>query len=289
MVAGTLGGMEIAEYVEILRSEGRLLLAAAERAGSDAPVPSCPGWQVRDLLRHTGRIHRWAERYVSSGSDRPVRPSEAPDLDGAALVEWVHAGHAALVAALEAAPADLTCWTFLPAPSPLAFWARRQAHETAVHRVDAEAALGEGPAPVAAAFAADGIDELLTGFHARDRSRVRTTSPKTLAVRTTDAPDASGPGDAAWLVHLSDAPPRTERVRAAKDEPERAGGGGGRPSPDCVVEGPAAALYLTLWNRRTMPPGSPTAPGIPERDGAGPVAVRGDASLARLWQEASGV
>lgn len=36
------------------------------------------------------------------------------------------------------------CWTFLDAPSPLAFWARRQAHETAIHRADAQLA-ADGP------------------------------------------------------------------------------------------------------------------------------------------------
>ena len=54
-------------------------------------------------------------------------------------------GCAALADALAAAPADLECWTFLRAPSPLAMWARRQAHETAIHRVDAELAAGAAP------------------------------------------------------------------------------------------------------------------------------------------------
>ena len=60
-------------------------------------------------------------------------------------------------------------------PSPLAFWARRQAHETAVHRYDAQsAAPGGPPAPAGAfdpAFAADGVDELIMGFAARRRYR----------------------------------------------------------------------------------------------------------------------
>ena len=39
-------------------------------------------------------------------------------------------------------PTTCECWTFLPAPSPRAMWARRQAHETAIHRVDAQLAAG---------------------------------------------------------------------------------------------------------------------------------------------------
>ena len=34
----------------------------------------------------------------------------------------------------------MRCFAFLPAPSPLAFWARRQAHETGIHRADVESA-----------------------------------------------------------------------------------------------------------------------------------------------------
>src|ERR1019366_10224384 len=78
------------------------------------------------------------------------------------LFRAYRSAHAVLVEALVAAPPDLRCWTFLPAPSPLAFWARRQAHETTIHRVDAE--LASGPvAPVTPEFAADGLDELLFG------------------------------------------------------------------------------------------------------------------------------
>lgn len=92
----------------------------------------------------------------------------------------------------------MQCWTFLPTapPSPVAFWARRQAHETTVHRMDAEAALGVLFSAVEPEFAEDGVDELLTGFHARPRSRVRTAEPKVVRVR---AADTGG----VWTVHLS--------------------------------------------------------------------------------------
>jgi uncharacterized protein (TIGR03083 family) len=156
------------------------------------------------------------------------------------------------VAALSEAPADAECWTFLPASSPLAFWARRQAYETAVHRTDAESALGGKPGPVAADFAVDGIDELLCAFHARPKSRVRTEEPHILRVRAIDTGDV-------WTVRLSTEPPQTERTEEG-------------PS-DCELSGTAEQLYLTLWNR--LPP---TA-----------VSVTGDAELAQLWHERSAV
>src|ERR1051326_790516 len=64
-------GYEVAGYIGALRREGELLAAAAERAGMGAAVPSCPDWTVRDLLKHTGYVHRWATDIVSRGLARP--------------------------------------------------------------------------------------------------------------------------------------------------------------------------------------------------------------------------
>ncbi|MBB6437868.1 maleylpyruvate isomerase family mycothiol-dependent enzyme [Streptomyces candidus] len=244
-------------HINCLAAEGELLASAAESAGTDATVPGCPGWRVRDLLRHTGKVHRWATAFVTQGH-REYRPGGAePDLDGAPLLDWYREGHAALVAALRSAPDDLECWTFLPAPSPRAFWARRQAHETAVHRIDAESATGRRPGPVERDFALDGIDELLTGFHARDRSRVRTDSPRTLRIRATDAPSGT---DAVWTMHLTkDAPPRVVRT---DDGPA-----------DTELSGSAGLLYAVLWNR------------LPAESAE----LSGDPRLAAAWRELSGI
>ncbi|MEU3608978.1 maleylpyruvate isomerase family mycothiol-dependent enzyme [Streptomyces sp. NPDC035033] len=246
--------MKVTEHIDALEAAGRGLAAAAEAAGPDAEVPTCPGWRVRDLLRHTATVHRWATGFVAEGHPEPRPMEDEPDLDGAPLLAHYRESHAALVAALRAAPEALTAWAFLPAPSPLAFWARRQAHETAVHRADAESALPAGPGPVGTGLAADGVDELLAGFHARDRSRVRTDAPRTLRIRATDTGDV-------WTVRLSAAPPVTERGTAAS-------------APvDAEVAGTADRLYLTLWNR------------LP----ASAVTVTGDAGLLRLWRETSAV
>lgn len=246
----TVEHLTVAAYVSILDQEGRLLAAAAGAAGTGAEVPTCPGWRVRDLLRHTGTVHRWAGTHVAEGHTSPLPEGAEPDLDGAALLDRYREEHRRLVGILSAAPADTVCWSFLPAPSPLAFWARRQAHETTVHRADAESAHDGTPGTVAAPFAVDGIDELLLGFHARSRSRVRTSRPYVLGVRATDT-------GTAWTVRLSDGPPVTER--------------GGTADADCEVAGPASDLYLALWNRLPFPE------------------VTGDASLAALWREKSAV
>ncbi|MBT2482319.1 maleylpyruvate isomerase family mycothiol-dependent enzyme [Streptomyces sp. ISL-94] len=247
--------MEITTFIKTLERDGQLLADLAEQAGTDALVPTCPPWRVADLLRHTGSVHRWAAGFVGEGRLEPVAFPDAPELAGAELFAWFREGHAALVRTLTEAPAEVQCWTFLPtaAPSALAFWARRQAHETAVHRMDAEAALGIAFSAVEPGFAEDGLDELLTGFHARPRSRVRTPEPRVLRVRAADT-------GAVWTVHLSSEPART--VRGATDEPV-----------DCELSGEAAWLYAALWNRLPL---------------AGP-GVTGDLGLARLWSETAGI
>ncbi|MET9675461.1 maleylpyruvate isomerase family mycothiol-dependent enzyme [Streptomyces sp. NPDC006482] len=255
--------MKIAEHLTALEAAGLALAEAAAEAGPDAEVPTCPGWQIRDLLRHTTTVHRWATAFVVEGYTSYHPDGGEPALDGDELLAYYREGHADLVAALRAAPETLECWTFLPAPSPLAFWARRQAHETAVHRADAESALATGPGAVDPTLAADGIDELLRGFHGRDSSRVRTPGPRTLRVRATDTGDV-------WTVRLSATePPRTERGGEGASKERTAE----QAAADVEFSGAADRLYLTLWNR------------LP----ADAVTVTGDDAIARLWRENSAV
>jgi uncharacterized protein (TIGR03083 family) len=222
---------DVAGYIEALREQGDLLADAAGRAGLDAAVPACPGWSVADLLRHTSYVHRWAAGIVAQGlTSPPDEPSEeeilrrGPEAD--ALVRWFREGHAALVRTLEEAAPDLDCWAFLSAPSPLAFWARRQAHETAIHRADAESATG-ATSEYPADFAADGIDELIMGFGQRRKYRPATSGEGSMQVLATDTGDA-------W--HLD--------VDQGRIQAHRGPGPG-----ECTVSGPASGIYLFLWNR----------------------------------------
>jgi len=226
--------MEVAAHIDALRGEGRLMADAAGSAGPDAPVPTCPGWVVRDLVRHLGGVHRWATGYVAGPRTEPwdVDLDEIVGAwpDDADLVGWFRQGCEALAGALDAAPPDLECWTFLRAPSPLAMWARRQAHETAIHRVDAELAAGAAPGPFAAPFAADGVGELLECFVPRRSTKLRAETSASLAVGCTDE-------DAAWLLRIGPEGVTTERTPSAAVD------------ADCTVRGPAAGLYLALGNR----------------------------------------
>ena len=249
--------MEIAEHIDAVRHQGEWLADSAERAGLDAAVPPCAPWLVKDLLRHTGYVHRWAARHIT---ERPGQvldgPPEAEILRGGAedagLLTWFLAGHAALTETLAAADPALECATFMAAPSPLAFWARRQAHETAIHRADADSAVGVTP-DYLAEFAADGIDELIMGFGRRRKYQPGSTADGgRLRVLAADTGDA-------WSIeaHEGHLQPR----RDTPDAPEGAG---------CTVSGPASGVYLYLWHRA-------------DAAQAG-VTVAGDPTLLASWQ-----
>jgi uncharacterized protein (TIGR03083 family) len=247
--------MEISQHIAAIERDGALMAAAARESGLQATVPSCPPWQVRDLLRHQSYVHRWAADFVGQQLPEPVPDvSEAeilasgPPDDG--LLDWFTAGYKALADTLRTADPAVRCWTFLPAPSPLAFWARRQAHETAIHRADAQ--LAAGPVtPFAADFAADGIDELIMGFLGR-RTADERPGQRALLVSAADA-------GADWLITLTPDEARIVQV-------ERGGG-----PAAATLTGSASALYLLLWNRA----------GADDGD----VRIEGDADLVKSWQE----
>jgi len=182
------------DYVAAIRSDGAALASAAGRAGVEAAVPSCPLWSVADLLGHIGRIHRWVARLVvERASDRGPHWSESEPPPPGERVRWFAEGVTLLADALDDAGPDVAVWSWTPDAST-AFWARRQANETAVHRVDAQLAAGETE-PIAHDLAVDGIDELfalIPFLPAADRVR---GNGETVHLHCTD-------GEGEWLATL---------------------------------------------------------------------------------------
>ena len=228
--------MDVADHIEAIGQEGRLMAEAATQAGLDVDIDSCPGWTVRDLVRHVSEIHLWAAAHVALRArkmwvdDLAELTASWPELGvfwpaDAELPEHYLRTNANLVRELEGAPVDLDAMTFLAAPSPLAMWARRQAHEVAIHRYDTQRAAG-APTVFDAEFAADGIDELLTAFAPRAK-RFPVTETRTMLVHATDT-------EHRWLVTLN--PDGIATVRG--DGPA-----------DVTLQGSASDVYLVLWNR----------------------------------------
>jgi uncharacterized protein (TIGR03083 family) len=222
--------MDSATFLNALRRDGGLIADIAASSDLDIPVPTCPGWSLRDLVRHTGGVHRWAAAHIMPPRAAPLSARERDTVmaapNDAALVDWFRNGLAHLMRVLQSGDPHAAIWQFHPAPNGLAFWTRRQAHETAIHRVDAQSIAGP-PGPIDPRFAADGIDELLYGFFARP-GRVRSPKSYAIALHPTDL-------GRHWLVTVG--PEGTETV-------DRAG------PADVAVQGPTADLYLLLWNRR---------------------------------------
>jgi uncharacterized protein (TIGR03083 family) len=258
--------VEVDDYIAALSREGSLLGDAAEEAGLTAPVPTCPGWQVRDLVRHQAFVHDWAGRHVREQSlvvlgdpgEEAILASDPPDGE---LLAAYRAGLAELVRTLREADPAVRCAMFMPGSSPLAFWARRQAHETAIHRLDAESALPARQRDPAGeftpSFAEDGIDELIMGFAARQRYRMRTDDKRTLTIRTTDT-------GACWLVSAADgvtAVSRGSADSATGDTGDTGDTGGTGGTGECVLDGPASGLYVFLWNRAAAEPARVTVAG----------------------------
>ena len=219
--------MQLAGYLDRLSADGALLAGAAERASLDAPVRSCPDWAVRDLITHIGGVHRWAASIIGNAmldNDEVTGDQVGAGPEDGLLLEWFRDGHQTLVQTLRAAASDLQCFTFLPAPTPLLFWARRQAHETAIHRVDAQSVNGD-VTPFDTKFACDGIEEMLFGFAARPRPAL---DSGTMLLKPDDA-------DSSWLVTFG-----SHGVTAAAADDVRA---------DASVTGTTSDIYLWLWNR----------------------------------------
>ena len=237
--------MELDAYLAIIASEAARMIAVAEEAGLDAATPTCPTWNIRNLLLHTGEVHRWATTVVAGEFTSLAKvPNDTLGTlpTDAKTLEWFRSGVEKLVDTLANADQSVKYDAFLAdPPTPrLLFWARRQAMEISIHRVDAESSVGRCT-PFPPKVAADGIDEFVTGFITRGKGAVHRDTPHTIGVAPADVPER-------WTVTISDGPLVTER---------KAG------SADCKVTGTASDIFMALWNR----------PGLDESE------VKGDVSL----------
>ncbi|MFE9693278.1 maleylpyruvate isomerase family mycothiol-dependent enzyme [Micromonospora sp. NPDC005806] len=226
--------LSLDDHLAALVRSGAALREAAAAAGFDAAVPTCPGWDVTELVTHQGMVHRWAAANLRGDTDHDTSASQAEGRAAADVLGWYSDGVAALVDTLRVTAEEAQAMVFLKdAPPPRRFWARRQAHETTIHSVDAiSAARGQWPrasdVDIDPALAADGIDELLTGFITRGTGRLHSAEPYTVLVRTDDTGHA-------WTVRISEGP-----IVTRPGEADRA---------DVVFSGTAVQVYLSLWNR----------------------------------------
>lgn len=250
--------MDHAAQIDGVRAEIAAMAEIAAGADLAARVPGCPDWDLAELIRHTGRVHRWVTEIVRTRAterlDRNVLDFGLPD-EPAGLPDWLAAGADPLLAELCADPAT-EVWNFTGG-GHIGWWRRRMLQETAVHRADAELALNLDPV-IAPDVAADGIAELLdvllpaTGAGAKVRAMDRVGQSLHL-----HATDAAGE----WTITLTengyDWTPGHTKATAA-------------------VRGPLGDLLLLMWSRRD--------PGDTAR-----FEIFGEPDLVRAWTNATGL
>ncbi|MFC8079259.1 maleylpyruvate isomerase N-terminal domain-containing protein [Streptomyces sp. NPDC057307] len=248
-----------------LLAQTALLRSAVRGADLTAPVPTCPGWNLGQLLRHVGGTHHWAETVVRTRATTPVPEDLVNDVSGYADADpqemdaWVAEGATGLADALRAAGPAERVWT--PGPGgTTAFWARRMLHEAVVHRADASWAVGS-EFVVEDDLAVDGIEEWMGFGTVPEVIEPKPGVPPLLGPGRTL--HFRGPGTApGWLVDLTGAAVTCHRTDAPP------------PVAAVTVRAPLTDLLLLLYGRRTAADRT--------------VEVDGDVRLLDLWVERSG-
>lgn len=131
-------------------------------------VPSCEGWKLADLIPHLS--FGLGVCYPIAASTSPGTPDDlvfanadrsCATLTGRKALSTLRQNLNNCADALALMDPDSPCWTYA-GPGTVSFWIRRAAVETAIHRFDAELALGVDVNEIAPDRAEDGIDETLT-------------------------------------------------------------------------------------------------------------------------------
>jgi uncharacterized protein (TIGR03083 family) len=220
---------------QALKTQSAAFRAAVVQAGPDAAVSTCPEWDIRGLVRHLARAYHMmcSSMELAPGDSRPPLPPVPEDFDAA--LSWWDEKLADVVDKLSTMDPDRPAWWF-GSGGTVRDWARRAAHETAIHRLDAEYALAEHGHDLLfdPAFAADGIDEVLSALVFRIQDWQKPHPTGRVLNHAADAGQT-------WLV--SHRPGQQPDVGAPRDAAL------GSPETDATVAGTADAVYRRVWGR----------------------------------------
>jgi uncharacterized protein (TIGR03083 family) len=206
---------------------GRLREVAARDL--TAQVPSCPGWDVAELVRHTGAVYLHKVQGMREGAEpESWPPAGVNDKDPIEVLDW---GYKDLIAEFEARDPSEKTGTWFPGDQTVGFWIRRMAQESVIHRVDAELALHETIAPIPDDLAIDGIDEVLVCF-----LELASTAYRQYFTSLDNADGRSvhiATGGASWNAQIA-----KDGVHISKDG-----------DADATISGSPADVLLWLWGR----------------------------------------
>ena len=228
--SGRLRAVDADTYLAHLARDGRRMADLA-RGDLDAPVPTCPEWVLRDLVEHTGFVHRWQTAAVRDAvTDFPDGATwRHGPVDGEPWADWFQAGVDAAVRDLGAVGPTETRWTWFAPDQTAGWYHRRITQETLVHRLDAELAVGQ-VTDVDAELAADGIAEMCEVFIPSAVGQPIGGDGQTVHLHATDA-------ESEWLLTL-----HADRVDVER----------GHAKGDAAVRGAARDLLLLVWGREPL-------------------------------------
>jgi len=266
--------MDKGTYLEVFDENREAILAAAEM-GLEPRVKGCPDWDVGALVAHVGSVYTFWSKWIRR---RPEPPSEGSRSELMAerndllpgYVEWSHGGFDSnsrpagliefcrstgdvLAEQLRELGPEEPVWTFYPPDQTAGFIQRRIAHETTIHRWDAEESHSMEQ-PISRMLAADGIDEYLNMAvaHTADGTNGMVDEPpgKRVQFHPTD-------GFQDWHVD----------IRSVSRQVSQ-----GRKPADVEIIGSTSDILLFLWGRRN----------------AREMEVTGDADLVDKWGDLAG-
>jgi uncharacterized protein (TIGR03083 family) len=180
-----------------LRADAAAFRSAVRNAETlSARVPTCPEWTLLDLVRHLGNVYAEVAEHAPRGvTTRPEKPAAVSEpSDGPAAMNWWDEQYRAVHSVLESLDPELPAWNWAPQAKKAGFWHRRMAHETAVHRWDAQVTAGLTE-PIEAKLAADGITEVLDSWLPAGRRRGPKDMRGIIALHGTDVGEV-------WYVRL---------------------------------------------------------------------------------------
>ena len=224
--------MQTSRFLELLEADFRRLRELAE-GDLDAKVPTCPDWTLTDLVEHVSMVYLHKVETMRHNAFPSVWPPQ--DLVAQKPAELLSRAYAALSAEFADRDASASAPTWYEPDQTVGFWIRRMAHESVVHRVDAELAAGAEPSVIPDDLAADGVDEVLKAFleygsevsYEEFAEALSSSTGQTVLVTV---------GDRVWSVTL-----RPEGVAVAGAEPGS--------KADARITGDPAAVLLWVWRR----------------------------------------
>ena len=152
------------DYLKSIEADGRALAGIAADFDLELPVPGCPDWTLKDLLDHVSGASRWMTKCVSEGVAAQERILPTAPEGREELLAWFDQSIDELLAVLSVTPPDELVWTPIRGSLGSVWWRRKAALEVAIHRTDAEQALGTSPGVIDPRLALDGIDEYAEEF-----------------------------------------------------------------------------------------------------------------------------